>query len=402
MANNSTADSHSLRDDIVKDILSRLPIKSIKRFESVSKGWYFLFNSHEFISTHLRTSSLRPFLLVRQFHNPTGSKFSLCLIDGNTSYEIRIPFLGCLYRFPKIVGSCNGLICLDISPCYAFGFVLWNITTKQYKFLPRPRINDAHKPIWMVATGFGYNRRDNDYKLVRIVNFHCKDDDSPAVIAEVYSWRTGSWKLMGGNVVEENFGYCVIHEGQQAVSINGSLNWLANGIGKLANEKFIVSFDMVSEEFRRIEIPDYGLSGICAKILEFKESLALAMYSALPVYPGYARPINRFDLWVFNDGEDYGADGHGVSVNKKCWSRIHGMEFSSSGVSTPIGVYNNSELLVKRVEAHGVTLSFFDLYNLSIKHMPFCGPDYTCEFSSYVNSLVPVSNPGYDVVEVQD
>ncbi|KAJ9172226.1 hypothetical protein P3X46_015491 [Hevea brasiliensis] len=392
MANNSDPPS-PLGHNIIKDILLRLPIKSIKRFESVSKAWYLLFNSHDFISNHFRRSSSGPSLLIRRFHNPTGSNFSIILMDNRTSIprEIKIPFLGSLIRYPKIIESCNGIICLDISPCYASAFVLWNISTRQFIGLPRPRINDAHKPIWMVATGFGYSRESNDFKLVRVVNFHCNEDDSLVVRAEVYSWRTGSWMLLDGRMIEERMGSCVIPEGQQAVIVDGSMHWVANGVGKLANHKYIVSFEMGNEEFRRIKILDYLSSEICVKVVGFKESLALALYPALSVYPGYGRPINRMELWTLD--KDYASD-----VDGNCWTKLHTIDLNSSGLN-PIGVHNDSELLVKRMEAHCVSLSFFDPDNKGIKTLPICSSDYTCEFYSYVDSLVPVANAGYLEVE---
>lgn len=387
MANNSTP--LALRNhDIIKDIISRLPVKSVKRFESVCKAWYFLFHSGDFISIHFRRSSPRPSLLIRRFHSPSGSNFSITLIDSRTSIprEIRIPFLGSLIRYPKIVASCNGIICFDVSPCYACAFVLWNISTRQFRGLPRPTINDAHEPIWMVACGFGYSPQNNDFKLVRIVNFHCNDDDSPVVRAEVYSWSTTSWRLLDGRMIEERIGSCVIPEGQQAVIVDGSVHWLANGVGKLANHKFIVSFNMGNEVFKTIQTLDFIPPGICAKLVRFNESLALALYPAMPVYPsGYGRPINLIELWTLN--KDYPTDGDGTR-----WTKLHTLELNSSGLGTPIGVYNESELLVKRVDAQCVTLSFFDPYNKTIKTIPICNSEYTCEFYNYVDSLVPVEN----------
>lgn len=315
-------------------------------------------------------------------------------MDNQTSInrEVRIPFLGCLVRYPRIVESCNGIICIDISPCQACGFVLWNISTRQFRGLPRARINDAHKPIWMVATGFGYSRETNDFKLVRAVNFQCNVDESPLVSAEVYSWRTGSWKLLDERMIEERIGSCVIPGGQQAVTVDGSMHWVANGVGNLANRKYIVSFDMVNEEFRRIQILDRLPSAICAKVVGFKESLAVALYPAKSVYPGYGTPLNRMELWTLD--KDY------TSYNdSNCWTKLHMIELHSSGLSIPIGVHNDSQLLVKRVDPQCVSLSLFDPDNKTIKTLPICSSDYTCEFYSYVESLVPVANAGDVEVE---
>ena len=58
-----------LPDDIVLDILARLPVKSLLRFRCVRKSWYFRITSPNFISTHLNM-----FLCLNQgygIHMPT-------------------------------------------------------------------------------------------------------------------------------------------------------------------------------------------------------------------------------------------------------------------------------------------------------------------------------------------
>ncbi|WCJ28901.1 F-box and associated interaction domains-containing protein [Euphorbia peplus] len=309
-------------NDLIKDILSRLPIKSIKRFESVSKLWYSLINSDDFISAHLRRTSRRPLLLIHRFHNPTGSNFTISLVDSRSPIprDVRVPFLGSLVRYPKIVGSCNGILCLDVSPCYSTAFVLWNVGSRGFRFLPRPMIDGGKRGVWMVGTGFGFDRETNDYKLLRIVNFRSGDDDSRLVMAEVFSWSTGSWRLIDGRMTSEELGSCVIHE----------------------------------------------------------------------AYAGSGRPMNRIELWVLEEV----CRGNEIS---KLWKRLHSVDLTFPG--TPIGVYNDTDLLIKRVDSHYVALSFYDPYSETLKNLHICGSDFTCEFFSYVDSLVPVKNAGDEHME---
>ena len=43
---------HDLPQDVVVEILSRLPVKSLMRFNCVHKSWYALMRSHHFITKH--------------------------------------------------------------------------------------------------------------------------------------------------------------------------------------------------------------------------------------------------------------------------------------------------------------------------------------------------------------
>ncbi|XP_050204029.2 F-box/kelch-repeat protein At3g06240-like [Mercurialis annua] len=376
--------------EIIANIFLKLPIKSLKRFQSVSKSCYSIINSQNFINAHLknRSGSLNN-LLVHRFHNPTGSDFSLSLMDyrkPTISREIKIPFLGSLIRYPRIVGSVNGLLCLDISPIHCFNFILWNISIVQFRVLPRPKIaiNDVKNPIWMVATGFGSNQESDDYKLVRIVYFAC---DDISIRAEVYSWRTNSWKILD---LDEKIGDFSISNGQNGVYFNGCLYWLANGIGDFVNRKYVISFDLGSENFTRIKIPEYS-GAICAKVLEFQNSLALAFYPAANVYPGYGRSLNRIELWVYAD-YDCGIDDDANSY--KQWTRVYymNMDLNSAHMGYPISVHNDDgEVVFKRVSADYVNLAFLNPNNHSIKTVPICHSEYTCQFYNYTSSLVPVT-----------
>ncbi|EEF45725.1 conserved hypothetical protein [Ricinus communis] len=254
--------------------------------------------------------------------------------------DMPIPFLGCLCRFPKIIGSSNGLPCLDISPYYASGFVLWNFTIKQFRFLARPTISDGIKSFWMVATRFGFNQQTNDYKLVRIVSFCCNqaNDDGDAgdaidIGAELYSWSSASWRVLDSTMIEETIG--------------------------------------------KTKILDAG-SGICTKPLQFKDALGLTFYPTLNVYRGYGRQSNRIDLWVF---EDYGyGDGDVMGI--------------------PICVHNDSELILKRVAGNQINLAFLNFSGQSIKSLTICSSEFTCQFYSYVESLVLVSTSGKEGEQV--
>ena len=238
----------------------------------------------------------------------------------------------------------------------------------------------------MVSTGFGFDRKKNDYKVVRIVSFGCEKDESPIVMAEVFSWRTFCWR-----VIEASIGACAIHEGQNGVVVNGGLHWLGNSAGKSGIQKFIVSFDLDTEEFRKIPIPDFP-AGICVKIMGFKGSLALAFYPAkeVDVHSRHGRPgvADWIEFCVWDECD--GADG-------KCWTKLNSIQLTTVGY--PVGVANETGLIIKKLmEGQGAQFILFDPSNQYYRGMHICDASYSCDVHSYVESLVPVSGGGHDQV----
>uniref|UniRef100_A0A1S4B203 F-box/kelch-repeat protein At3g06240-like n=1 Tax=Nicotiana tabacum TaxID=4097 RepID=A0A1S4B203_TOBAC len=110
--------------ELITEILSRLPVKSLLRFRCVSKYWLSLISSPEFAYTHLGIAA--------------------------NSYPVKKP-----RGYVRIVGSVNGLVCLVIEEKY---FLLWNPSIRKFKKLPDPRGGDY------IMYGFGYDEFHDDYK----------------------------------------------------------------------------------------------------------------------------------------------------------------------------------------------------------------------------------------------
>ncbi|XWS08367.1 hypothetical protein CRYUN_Cryun41cG0073600 [Craigia yunnanensis] len=102
------------------------------------------------------------------------------------------------YDNTKVVGTCNGLLCLINEDQTHRTLVLWNISTGDYKALPNQpvKLPQAWSQVQQLTFyGFRYDSINDDYKLVRIVP---KTDvsRSPPFINEVkvYSLKTNTWR----------------------------------------------------------------------------------------------------------------------------------------------------------------------------------------------------------------
>lgn len=283
-----------------------------------------------------------------------------------------IPLLESSVCYPRIVGSSNGLVCLDLSPCYGSEFVLWNAGIRQWARVPPPMISSSKEaPIWMVSLGFGYDYFGNDYKIVRVVYINDKtrsEDQSPLVKAEVFTWSTGFWKEIEGF---DRIQSCVISGSQNAVPVMGFLNWVATGLHLMSNRKFIVSFDVNKEEVRRIPLPLICRAGN-VKIMSYKESLAFALYF------GSGNYATQFEFWVINES--------------MAWVKIISTEALSRYV-VPVGLWTlgDVEMILKQMKGEVTSLWSYDMKSGNIRSIPIDGIDHALEPCNYVESLVSVN-----------
>ncbi|KAL2518643.1 F-box protein CPR30 [Abeliophyllum distichum] len=114
-----------------------------------------------------------------------------------------------IVRVVRIVGSCNGLICLVLEPRIV---VILNPATKKSRKLP---VSVKSNRLAM-DYGFGYDESNNDYKVVEIswTNFISDKFENQV---KVYSSKTESWRIIDGTA-----GFIVHGCG---VFANGAIHW---------------------------------------------------------------------------------------------------------------------------------------------------------------------------------
>ena len=168
-----------LPDEIVLEILARLPVKSLLRFRCVCKSWYssiatpnFIYNNllyckcndhnHGFFIHMPKTTC--PMVSFRRPHS------QICTVASDRTFEtiseFRIPF-SFQSGYPHFVGSCNGILCFtDFVTSKSKVVYLWNPSIRKFKRLPDTCLTQSQ--VLNVAHGFGYDSLNNDYKVVRI------------------------------------------------------------------------------------------------------------------------------------------------------------------------------------------------------------------------------------------
>ncbi|KAJ8446197.1 hypothetical protein Cgig2_015968 [Carnegiea gigantea] len=162
------------RDLITYQILTRLPIKSLLQFKSVSKEWYSTVSSHAFANATFRAclsscSASCPiacliiqaesnyYLLFYEEHDVVLDYYLVKLeIDFDDEHQNEI----------QLVGSCNGLVCLAYSSPIASYFYIWNPITHHWSKLTEPYLLSFS---YRTSGGFAYVSSEDDYKIVRLI-----------------------------------------------------------------------------------------------------------------------------------------------------------------------------------------------------------------------------------------
>ncbi len=200
------ASSH-LPQEVVEDILSRLPVKSLKRFKCLNKSWCALIQSPTFIAQHLHHSSQsnNACLLVKHQDNTT-KKNMLSLIPNDydhrhgeldMSVNLGLPFFNEDTQSLKVKGACiNGIVCLYGGA--QFGnkdIVLWNPAMREFKVVPACPIDCPPYADYSVeGLGFGYDAKTKDYKVVRTVYIWEVNGPLYPHLIEVFSLNTNAWR----------------------------------------------------------------------------------------------------------------------------------------------------------------------------------------------------------------
>ncbi|XP_028751227.1 F-box/kelch-repeat protein At3g23880-like [Neltuma alba] len=265
--------SDRLPQEIVEEILHRLPVKSLVKFITVCRAWNSLITNRTFVSDHLnrtiqasnsRGSLFFQFSLIGykgQINLHPEQFYSLYSVNQQTDHFSveRFP-LSHLFRRdrPQIfAGTCNGLVCAaDYSSFHSTTILIWNPLLRKYLVLPKPIMTCKNRKSQLddkyhLHFGFGFDSKNNDYKVIRLMIL-CAEQDTPHV--EVYSLVSRSWRII--DVTVPPFYICYLRHWFSPVTVNGAVHWV---VGRRrcdgSRYKFILSFDVIEETFGELMLP---------------------------------------------------------------------------------------------------------------------------------------------------
>ncbi len=134
---------NDLPKDVLMNIFARLPVMPLLRLKCVCKPWYNVVRDPIFITKHVNQSALsnNGYFAITHCGGTFCGKCSISLISYETFREVitmTVPFKELHGKIPfQIVGSCNGVLCLNVSKFGDTDF-LFNPATSEFKELPKP------------------------------------------------------------------------------------------------------------------------------------------------------------------------------------------------------------------------------------------------------------------------
>ncbi|KAG4997018.1 hypothetical protein AAZX31_10G111700 [Glycine max] len=252
--------------ELIREILLRLPVRSVLRFKCVCKSWLSLISDPQFAISHYDLAaapSHRLLLRTYRFYvesidieAPLKNYFSAVHLLLPPSSPPRPLQLGehnyhsaCIDNH-EILGSCKGFIVLYYKRNN--DLILWNPSTGFHKRF----LNFANELTYLLC-GFGYDTSVDDYLLILIdlcesKNEESEDDDCKLEIA-IFSFKTGNWVLFAEiHVSYKNFYYDDLRVGSL---LNGALHWMV--CYKDRKVPVIIAFDLIQRSLLEIPLLDH-------------------------------------------------------------------------------------------------------------------------------------------------
>ncbi|OWM85593.1 hypothetical protein CDL15_Pgr029016 [Punica granatum] len=265
------AGTAELPSEMIGEILHRLPAKDLLRCRCVNKLWRSVIDDRSFVKKHLQhmTGSAGA-----ENHRITILLYSdlqkLYSAEMEPPYRVRE-----LPRPPmrvKLVGSCNGLLCLASS--FSLDFLLWNPLTNSRARLPLPEslrresvtVGGRIRTIFSWANdtvfGFGYDSVKEDYKVV-IIDHVIREGYQDI---RIYSSRRNSWRRFR----EERYKiHCLLSEGRMGVYACNNLHWVMTRRSDSNETRLIVAFDLRINNCREVPLPFYLGSQLLIRLIYY-------------------------------------------------------------------------------------------------------------------------------------
>ncbi|XP_022031044.1 F-box protein At3g07870 [Helianthus annuus] len=232
---------NELPENIILDVLSRLPVKTIIRFKCVCKKWRDLVSDPYFV--HLHHSRSRPCLIFQEciygdaivellevehevdYHSLTLNHvktLDLSAVRTHTPYWI------------IQVGSVNGLICLRRKRDATY---IFNPVLQEYMIIHQP--SDR-----FLTNGFGVSMA-GEYKVIRIRGWRKSKylENRVTLELEVYTLGKVQWRSLGQTPYNINY----TRKLDPGVSVNSHVYWIADAQ--------IYDFDLDTETFVLVPSP---------------------------------------------------------------------------------------------------------------------------------------------------
>ncbi|KAJ4829877.1 hypothetical protein Tsubulata_013136 [Turnera subulata] len=234
-----------LLEDLIREILVRLPAISLCRFRSVCKTWRDIFSRDPDFKDRLPGNKQNTFILQNSSRSSHEKKlYSMVYEDEAETPGIQVQevplqsgFSGC-----SVKSSCDGLVLITVQhpndDAISASAIILNPFTRETKTIPLKRLQEGQE-VW----GIGYDHLNRCYKVVRAP---ASGKYSPV---QVLSLETNSWK---NTTTYTGFPYHIVF--RNPVTANRCPHWIASNANRDTRERHIIYFDASEEDFRTVPL----------------------------------------------------------------------------------------------------------------------------------------------------
>jgi len=367
-----------LPNSLAFSILSKLPLKSLKRFGCLHKSWALLFENSNFVNLfHIN-------FLSNQHSYYDDTSILLCLIDKSNNKSSLFSVYGkeelnwSNKLIENILGSSsiNGIICLYLNNIV----YLWNPSTTEFKVIPPSPVEYAPDNVHIMFKyqGFGYDCSRDDYKVIRYAfsfppdneenELDCEEWDV-TMIWEIYSLRSNSWRKLDIDVPK-----CTSFHDK--FYFEGICHWL-DAYGDYSRaERYLVSFDLSNEECYTTPTPiDIPLELYDNFDINLMVKHLFLLNGRIAVISNYHQTTTFYISILGEIGK------------KETWTKLWTIG-PLPGLSFPIGTWNTSNILF---QTHDGKLAWFDLRTHFIDKLDVNVHNDICQLIVYKEILLPMN-----------
>lgn len=232
-------------DEVVLQILARLPMKSLFRSKTVCKLWYRLCSDKYFIKLFNEVSAKNPMLLV-EISESLQLKSSLICVENRLGVsEFSLSFLKDRVR---VRASCNGLLCCSSIPDKGVYYVC-NPMTREFKLLPRSRerpVTRFYPDGEATLVGLACNLSTQNFNVV-LAGYHRTfgHRSDGTFICLVYDSESNKWRKFV-SFQDDQFTHM---NKNQVVYVNRALHWLTG------SSSSILVIDLDCDIWRKMSLP---------------------------------------------------------------------------------------------------------------------------------------------------
>lgn len=271
-------------DEVILQILARLPIKSLFRSKAVCKLWYRLSSDKYFIHLYNGVAAKNPMLLLEVSEVSESNSSLICVDNRKGVSEFSLDFLK---DRVKVRASCNGLLCCSSIRDKGVYYVC-NPMTREFKLLPRSRerpVTRFYPDGEATLVGLACDLCTQKFNVV-LAGYHRTfgHRSDGTFICLVFDSESNKWRKFV-SFQDDHFTHM---NRNQVVFVNRALHWLTGSCS------CILVLDLGSDIWRKMALPDevsYG-SGNRVYLLESDSCLSVIQISDI-----------WMKIWVLKDYE---------------------------------------------------------------------------------------------------